>query len=197
VNSSKPRFEYDDSNNKGRVYYNGTTSGLLNELKHAFQFETGQIDFIQVAGQSINVPGLLYDLTDEIETYKRQYSYDGYLKLRVTVNEEDILQHLKSNATKKSLGLGILEIKKMKEITAEIVIKITDKSFSNSDVLYNTISKKNLNIHSPIKDIINNNKVHRNNMLNGLNIYSEDRKKPYIEFVKVFIKSNPYIYVKY
>lgn len=192
--SNKPKFTYENTSNKGTVFYNGTLGSLLNELKHAFQFETGKIDFIKVNGVPENLPGVLYDLGDELETYKRQYAYDGILKLRIVMTETEMLNQIKTGKIKKGLGLGGLEIKQMKKITASVIVKIEDTLGSGS--LYNTISKKSLDIHSTLGEIKKGNK-HRSNFIQGLGIDKQDKRKPYIDFIKVFIETNPFIYVKY
>ncbi len=192
--NNKPKFTYEDIADKGIVFYDGTLSNLLNELKHAFQFETGKIDFIKVNGEPENIPGVLYDLGDEVETYKRQYAYDGILKLRVVMTEEEMLNQFKKGKIKNGLGLGTLEIKKMKKITADIIVKVEDSLGSGS--LYNSISKRSLDIHSSLGDIRKGNR-YRGNFITGLGIDKQDKKKPYIDFVKIFIETNPFIYVKY
>ncbi len=191
---NKPKFSYEDTTDKGIVYYDGTLGSLLNELKHAFQFETGKIDFIKVSGEPENLPGLLYDIGDEVETYKRQYAFDGVLKLRVVMTDEEMLQQLKSGKIKNGLGLGTLEIKKMKKITANIIVKVEDSLGSGS--LYSTISKRSLDINSSLGNIRKGNKLRRN-FISGLGIDKRDKNESYIDFVKVFIEDNPFIYVKY
>jgi len=170
---------------------------LLNELKHAFQLETGKIDFIKVNNgidPPENIPGLLYDINDEVETYKRQYAYDGILKLRIVMTEEELLNQLKSGKIKSSLGLGSLEIKKIKKITANVIVKVED--YIGGGSLYSSISSKNLDIHSSIGVIRRGNK-NRNGLISRLGIDKEDKKKSHIDFVKVYIETNPFIYVKY
>jgi len=48
VNAKEPKFNYDELSNTGTVQYDGSLGSLLNELKHAFQYETGRIDFIKI-----------------------------------------------------------------------------------------------------------------------------------------------------
>ncbi|WP_028888985.1 hypothetical protein [Tenacibaculum ovolyticum] len=191
---NKPKFSYENISDKGLVFYDGTLGSLLNELKHVFQFETGKIDFIKVSGEPENLPGLLYDLGDEVETYKRQYAYDGVLKLRVVMTDEEVLNQFKSGKIKNGLGLGTLEIKKMKKITADVIVKVEDSLGSGS--LYSAISKRSLDIHSSLGNIRKGNK-HRSNFITGLGIDKRDKNEPYIDFIKVFIENNPFIYVKY
>ncbi|WP_448103701.1 DUF6443 domain-containing protein [Pedobacter panaciterrae] len=47
--------------------------GLAHELAHAYQFETGAIDFAKKSGG----PGILYDITDEMSAYRRQFALTG------------------------------------------------------------------------------------------------------------------------
>jgi len=144
--------------------------------------------------KSENIPGLTYDINDEVETYKRQYAFDGILKLRISLTEAEIMQQLKSGKLKSTLGIGGLEIKKMKKITANVIIRVAD-SFID-DGLYKSISKKSLDIYSPIKDIKKGNKD-RIDLFNSLGLDNENKDKAYIDFIKVFIETKPFIYVKY
>ncbi len=47
--------------------------GLAHELTHAYQFESGDVDF----GKSTGAPGALYDITDEVSAYQRQFALTG------------------------------------------------------------------------------------------------------------------------
>lgn len=49
------------------------SGGLAHELTHAYQFETGAIDFAKTSGS----PGALYDITDEMSAYRRQFALTG------------------------------------------------------------------------------------------------------------------------
>jgi hypothetical protein len=194
---TKPKFEYEDMTDTGIVNYDGTLGSLLNELKHAFQFETGKIDLIKIInskGQPENIPGMIYDLNDEVETYKRQYAFDGILKLRITMTEEEIFQQLKSGKLKNSLGIGGLEIKKMKKITANIIVRVADRFIDSG--LYRDISRRSLDINSSIGDIKKGNR-NRIDMFNSLGLNNENKDNAYIDFIKVFIETKPFIYVKY
>jgi RHS repeat-associated protein len=78
---------YTGKDSDGEARYNSSTGavdvmvsstylnsgGLAHELKHAYQFETGAIDFSKGSGG----PGALYDITDEISTYRRQFALTG------------------------------------------------------------------------------------------------------------------------
>jgi len=59
----------------GKVMVNVARSyglhGLAHELKHAYQFETGQLDFHNKTGG----PGLLYDINDEVAAFQRQFAF--------------------------------------------------------------------------------------------------------------------------
>lgn len=187
-----------DGNNTVIVKYDGTEGSLLNELKHAFQYETGSIDFIELKNNNKSEfgAGLLYDINDEVETYKRQYAYDGYLKIIIELSEEEINNALESGKIKKLeeiTDLGVIEIKKMKKIKANIIIKISDSIALSG--LYKTISKKSLDINSSIKDVLKGNNK-RKNTLTSFGIDKFDKNKPYIEFIKVFINKQYSIHVK-
>jgi hypothetical protein len=65
-------------------------AGLAHELKHGYQFETGQLDFA-----SSGTPGLLYDITDEIGAFRRQEAFtSGSAMLRVN---ESFVRNLRGN----------------------------------------------------------------------------------------------------
>ena len=70
---------------KGLTSYNSATGaidvqvgskyglgGLAHELAHAYQFESGEVDMNKNNGRA----GDLYDITDEITAYRRQYAVD-------------------------------------------------------------------------------------------------------------------------
>jgi RHS repeat-associated protein len=65
----------------GRTHYaNGVVlvdyvdeSSLAHELKHAYQFEKGEVSFDKKTGEA----GYLHDANDEVEAYKREGAYDG------------------------------------------------------------------------------------------------------------------------
>ncbi len=151
VQSTEPYFDYNAIGDTGTVFYDGTLGSLINELKHVFQFETGQLEFIGVGGTSM--PGLTYDIFDELETYKRQYAFDGLLKLNISLSESDVMGLMMSTNTK---DMGRIEIKKMKDIKVAIIAKVADSFLK--DGLYKRISKKKLDISSSAKDVFNANK---------------------------------------
>lgn len=195
INKAEPQLTYNSNNDTATVHYDGTIGNLLNELKHAFQFETGKIDYIETKdgeGSSVYSGGLLYDIYDEVETYKRQYAYDGYLKLNVELSSEEVLNAFKTGKIKDS-NLGLVEIKKMKKIHARIIVKVAG-SYADEG-FYKYISKKSLDINSSIKDIRKGNKQ-RSKLITSLGLDKENRKKPYIEFVKVYTNEKYFIHVK-
>lgn len=210
IDKEAPQLNYDNNTDTVTVKYDGTLGSLINELKHAFQFETGQLDFIQVANSdsgSTNIPGVLYDLGDELETYKRQYSYDGFLKMRIAWTEKELNDFSNNNIVEILKGtinitgesgnqLGVLEIKSMKFITADIIVKIKD-TVSDSSTLYSSLSTKSLDINSSLRQIQKNN-TNRSDLgnLSWMGLDNFKKKTPYIEFVKVFIKEKPFIHVK-
>ncbi|MGC3946361.1 MAG: Ig-like domain-containing protein [Chryseolinea sp.] len=69
--SGETRYE------NGKVMVNVSKSyglhGLAHELKHAYQFESRQLDFYSMTGQ----PGLLYDIGDEVAAFKRQFAFNS------------------------------------------------------------------------------------------------------------------------
>ena len=192
---SKPQFDYDKRTDTGTIKYSGTMGSLLNELKHAFQFEVGEIDFIETTdanGKKSVSAGLLYDLQDEIATYKRQYAYDGYLQFKVELTEQQMLDAL---TTKKIsiTDLGTVEIKKMKRIKARVIIKVSDSPATHA--LYKTLSRKPLDRNSTMRDIRSGNR-RRKETLNNLGVTRKDKKTPYIEYIKVYSSTQNAIHVK-
>ncbi len=210
IDKEAPQLNYDNNTDTVTVKYDGTLGSLINELKHAFQFETGQLDFIQVAnsnGSATNIPGVLYDLGDELETYKRQYAYDGFLKMRMAWTEKELNSFSNNNIAeilrgtiniKGELGnqLGVLEIKSMKFVTVDIIVKIKGTA-NNSSTLYSSLSTKSLDKNSSLRQIERNN-TNRGDLgnLSWMGLDGFKKKTPYIEFVKVFIKEKPFIHVK-
>ncbi len=187
-----PRFEYFGENNEGTVYYDGTLRFLINELKHVFQFETGKLEFLEIG--NVPLPGLTYDIYDELATYKRQYAFDGMLKLNISLSEDDISTGLKKVGTGNK-NLGTVELKKMKDIKVAVIIKISDSFVKEG--LYQRISQKELNIYSSAKDVFNANKQNRFERIKNISLGSAEKKKPYLEYIKVYIKQKPIIYAKY
>lgn len=210
IDREAPQLNYNNTTDTVTIKYDGTLGSLINELKHAFQFETGQLDFIQAAnsdGSATNIPGVLYDLNDELETYKRQYAYDGFLKMRVAWTEKELNAFSNSNIAEILKGtvsimgesgnpLGILEVKSMKFVTADIIVKIKDTA-SNSSTLYSSLSTRSLDKNSSLRQI-QKNSLNRSDLgnLSWMGLSSFKKKTPYIEFVKVFIKEKPFIHVK-
>ena len=194
-NNSFPQFKSDG--NTAYIDYDGTEASLLHELKHAFQFETGNIDFIKVIENDFSskiIPGLTYDLNDEIEAYKRQYAYTGFLEYRIAVNVplENPITDIETIKRIQSM-LMPKKITKMKKIKVTVLVKFADNNFSKP--LYESLSRKSLNINSSIQDIKHYNK--KNFLVQALGLENEkDSKKSYIKFVKIFIETNPCIYVK-
>ncbi len=81
INKLAPQLNYDNNSDTVTIQNDGTIGSLLNELKHAFQFEMGRIDYIQTKtedGSVYTMPGVLYDINDEVETYKRQFAMMGF-----------------------------------------------------------------------------------------------------------------------
>ncbi|WP_299241289.1 hypothetical protein [uncultured Aquimarina sp.] len=189
---SKPEFRFEGKKNEGTVYYDGTLRILINELKHVFQFESGQIEFLEIGNKP--APGLTYDVFDELATYKRQYAFDGVLKMRISLSEQDILAGVNKVFTGDK-NFGTVEIKRMKDIKVSLIAKVSD-SFA-LDGLYQRISQKQLDIHSSAKEVFNANKENRFEKILNISLGSADKKKPYLDYIKVFIQKKPIIYAKY
>ena len=187
-----PQFDYIRKNDEGTVYYDGTLRSLINELKHVFQFESGELEFIEIGGRPL--PGLTYDVFDEVAPYRRQYAFDGIVKLNISLSEEDILNSIKQVKTGDK-EIGVVELKKMKDIKVAVIAKLAD-SFA-LDGLYKNISQKELDIHSAAKDVFNANKKNRFESILNISLGSANKKKSYLEYIKVYIKKKPIIYAKY
>lgn len=71
------RTNYDPKSGVVRIEYNVNdfTGTAIHELKHAYQFELGKIDFRGLNNEKLWGPGITYDLTDEEEAYRRQYAF--------------------------------------------------------------------------------------------------------------------------
>ncbi len=194
--AAKPQFTYDKNKDTGVIKYDGSIGSLINEIKHAFQFESGQIDFFHDKNNLTGdpIPGLTYDVYDEIETYKRQYAYDGILKFTVALSKAEIIAAHATQKARNSLGIGRVDIKRMKDVKVDVIIKVAD-SYA-LDPLYDKLARKPLGISSSVKEVVNANKK-RSFSVNSLGISSFDQKKSYIEFVKVYVSQSPYLYVKY
>ncbi len=69
--SNDGQISWDASNNRFNIDVESSYGlpGLGHELKHAFQFESGDIDFFSDGG-----PGLLYDIYDEVDAFNRQFA---------------------------------------------------------------------------------------------------------------------------
>ncbi|WP_298540451.1 hypothetical protein [uncultured Aquimarina sp.] len=188
----EPEFLYFGKSDEGTIYYDGTLRVLINELKHAFQFESGQMEFLEIENKP--VPGLTYDVFDELATYKRQYAFDGVLKMRISLSEQEIFAGVNRVLTGDK-NFGTIEIKRMKDIKVAVIAKVSD-SFA-LDGLYQRISQKELDIHSSTKEVFNANKENRFERILNISLGSADKKKPYLEYIKVFIQKKPIIYAKY
>jgi len=185
------KMELDDLN--GSIVYDGTLGSLINELKHAFQYETGKIDFLRVQNGSTTTvyPGLLYDTTDELETYKRQYALDGILTLKIALSKEKVYEQVLQ--AKELSDIGKVVIKKMSDVKLKVVAKISD--YALKEGLYKTISQKPLDRNSEMGDILKGNKK-RKVVKNHLSFLDVDEEQPYFEYVKVFVNERVYIDVK-
>ena len=67
--------DYDIENNRVRmvISYDGNDGDIAHELKHAYQFETGEMSFDAQTGGGVK--SLLYDITDEQAAYQRGAAY--------------------------------------------------------------------------------------------------------------------------
>lgn len=63
---------YNFSTNAVSIEFNGEWASLAHELKHAYQFEVGELSFSRIKGQL----GYLYDIEDEYTAHLRGAAYD-------------------------------------------------------------------------------------------------------------------------
>ncbi|MDP4210569.1 MAG: RHS repeat-associated core domain-containing protein, partial [Bacteroidota bacterium] len=75
--------------------------GLAHELVHGYQFEKGQIDFSPSGS-----PGVLYDITDEISAYQRQFAFTNNSAM-YKVNESYVRGLTNASGSKLYNGLPI------------------------------------------------------------------------------------------
>jgi len=75
INSSKgaDQTSYDVKNNRVEIGVKNSSdfAAFSHELKHGYQFEKGFVDFDLNGGK----PAFLYDITDEVSAYKREYAF--------------------------------------------------------------------------------------------------------------------------
>ncbi|WP_299216776.1 hypothetical protein [uncultured Aquimarina sp.] len=191
----QPEFVF-KGKDKSTIFYDGSLGTLINELKHAFQFENGQMEFIKVNnyGNIKYDTGLTYDVFDELATYKRQYAFDGVLKMYISLSEQEIFAGAHRVLTGDK-NFGTVEIKRMKDIKVAVIAKVSDGYAL--DGLYQRISQNELDIHSSAKEVFNANKKNRFEDVLNISLGSADKKKPYLDYIKVFIQKKPVIYAKY
>ena len=103
----------------------------------------------------------------------------------MALSEDDILNSIKKINTGNK-NFGTVEIKRMKDIKVAIVAKVSD-SFA-LDGLYERISQKELDINSSAKDVFNANKDNRWERILNISLGTADKKKSYLEYIKVYIK---------
>lgn len=201
-NASFPKFEFNGS--VARVSYNGTEASLLHELKHAFQFLKGKLDFIVEKG--LVIPGITYDITDEIEAYIRQYAYDGILRYREELDIEkgktsfgedakNDFRRLVESLEKNRQMTDIKEIKNINRITIDVIVKIADSPYKEG--IYRQIPRTSLDKNSLMKDLKTLN-VNRSDYrdLNRFIFRKAKENQAYTEFIKIFVRKNTYIYVR-
>ena len=127
---------YDLKNNwvSMTIAYDGELSDMAHEMKHAYQFEVGELSFDSRTGGF----GVLYDLTDERAAYDRTTAFGGR-----TVRDSDIKRQRNKN------DWGGFDYPFLKEEQAQwpdIGQGRIDPLNSNSDVsLINNIYRKNEN----------------------------------------------------
>ena len=199
-NSTAPQINYKGENTI-EIQHGGNLGSILHELHHAFQYETGKIDFIKTQDGTYE-PGFLYDKTDELSAYQREVAANGFLKYTIKFEvaaERKVISPSSLHFENGEL-FEIKEIRLMSQVTLDVIIKIAEPKNGN---LYERISSQELNKDSPMSSVITNNSFYRNNTLDifEFNKKRADRNSselndPYIEFVKIFIDKTPGIYVK-
>ena len=91
--NKKGETDYDIENDRVRIIisYDGETGDIAHELKHAYQFEIGDLSFnSQTGGCAMAV---LYDLTDEESAYRRGSAYGVPIPKNLAWNEKFPIIH--------------------------------------------------------------------------------------------------------
>ena len=73
----KGETSYDLNNNYVLISFDGNVENLAHEFVHAFQFETGDLSF----SESLGLAGVLYDIHDEMQAYRRQTFFNINFKM--------------------------------------------------------------------------------------------------------------------
>ena len=73
----KGETSYDLNNNYVLISFDGNVENLAHEFVHAYQFETGDLSF----SESLGLAGVLYDIHDEMQAYRRQTFYNINFKM--------------------------------------------------------------------------------------------------------------------
>jgi len=184
---NKPEVTLNVNNtNNVIVKYDGTDGSLINELTHAYQYLTGRVDFIQAAenNQPTMIPGLLYDIDDEIATYRRQYALDGQLNLQTHLDQQEYTQQLMNGTALNQIGK--VKVGAMNEITPQLLNRVSDGPLLAP--LYSNIAQTPLDVNSSTNDVLNANQ-NRANVVNSLRIpnnttYGADaRQSPFSQFL--------------
>ena len=91
--NKKGETDYDIENDRVRIIisYDGETGDIAHELKHAYQFETGDLSFDSQTGGCARA--VLYDLTDEESAYRRGAAYGVAAPMSIAWNEKFQLIH--------------------------------------------------------------------------------------------------------
>ena len=83
--------DYDIESNRVRIViaFDGKVGDIAHELKHAFQFEKGEISFDAQTG--LRMKSLLYDITDEQAAYRRGAAYGKTIPKNIEWHEKSPL----------------------------------------------------------------------------------------------------------
>ena len=108
----KGETDYDIENNRVRIIiaYDGDDGDIAHELKHAYQFETGDLSFDSRTGGCATA--VLYDITDEEAAYRRGSAYGKEIPKNLEWHEK--FSYTNNITGKKGLYYPFLQNEKVK-----------------------------------------------------------------------------------
>ncbi len=108
----KGETDYDIKNNRVRIIiaYDGDEGDIAHELKHAYQFETGDLSFDSRSGGIATA--VLYDITDEEAAYRRGAAYGKEIPKNLEWHEK--FSYTNSITGEKGLFYPFLQNEKVK-----------------------------------------------------------------------------------
>jgi RHS repeat-associated protein len=174
--TDKP-FSHALSKSTVRIEYDGTSGTLIHELTHGSQYMNGEMDFMvfnNADGQEIQA-GLLYDQTDEVVAYRRQYALSGlkYDEALTSINLEQIQATVTARAKNPTITITHID-----QINTSTVNKIGD---GLANPLYINIPSTYLNSQSTVSAVVQAN-TNRSVLTQGLGM-NNGNNRTYKNFV--------------